>query len=91
MSESTRGQSNRKRIMDEMKNRYSELIPNYNEYEIVTILADEFNLSPDTITYGYMRILKRNFTLEGLKDNPDAQPYLEAKKKLKEEEKKAKK
>jgi hypothetical protein len=90
MSESTRGQLNRKRIMDEMKNRYSELIPNYNEYEVVTILSDEFNLAPDTVTYSYLRILKRNFTLEGLKNNPDAQPYLESKKRLKEEKEKLK-
>jgi hypothetical protein len=55
MSETTKGQSNRKRIMVEMVND----LPNYDGLlydNSVLRIAYKFNLAPDTIRYSYLPI-----------------------------------
>lgn len=95
MSESTKGQNARKRIMGEMINDLS----NYDGQiydNVVLRLAYKFNLAPDTIKYSYMPIfvemkmmsIDKEYKIHVGKPeiNPEMKPYLEAKKKLKEEQ-----
>jgi hypothetical protein len=97
MSESTKGQSNRKRIMSEMIND----LPNYNNLNYdnaVLRLAYKFNLAPDTIKYSYIPIfiemkmmsIDKEYKIHIGKNipdiNPEMKPYLKAKRKLAKEE-----
>jgi hypothetical protein len=95
MSTSTKGQTNRKRIMGEMINK----LPEYEGFlydNTILELAYEFNLAPDTIKYSYMQIFiqRKIISLDEkymihigkeYKPLPEMKPYLDAKKKLAEE------
>jgi len=103
MSESTKGQNNRKRIITVMINDLS----NYDGLlydKAVLRLAYKFNLAPDTIRYSYLPIflemkmihIDKEYKIHvGLDTqpeiNPEMKPYLEAKKKLKKEQETEKK